>query len=223
MTKTGITAIAAGLIVGTASANAAMISFSDTFTSQPVPGMTTLNLPKFDPALGTLLKVTIELDATANGGSISFDNESTATPGANVTLTIGATLEAIAPNGATLIAIPTTMASSMVGPDSDGDPDFVGSDAFTLIGMPSSDSDMAMLNSGFAPYIAAFMGDTFEVMISSENFATWSVTNGFGPGQSSPGEAGGTFTVTYEYIPSPGTFALGALGLCAMLRRHRED
>ena len=67
-----------GLVACLASSSlqAATISHSDTFGPGPVAEPTiVVPLAKFDPSLGTLLKVILTLDAETSAGSIVWDNE----------------------------------------------------------------------------------------------------------------------------------------------------
>ena len=57
-------------------ANAATVSFFQNFgpTSIGSP-LFSVTLPKFNPALGTLTKVTLTLDGQTSGSTLEFDNE----------------------------------------------------------------------------------------------------------------------------------------------------
>ena len=81
-------------VVFTSPATAATISFDDTFgpLAVPFPATALATLSLFDPALGTLTKVTLTLDADTSAGSIAFDNE--ALIATDVTLGIGAEVTA---------------------------------------------------------------------------------------------------------------------------------
>ena len=97
-------------------AKAAIISFADTYGPINVPfaaaPLATLSL--FDPALGTLDKVTLTLDANTSAGTPIWDNEA-AVP-SNVTLSIGATVTAVGLAGITAVAVPL-QTDSAVGID----------------------------------------------------------------------------------------------------------
>ena len=59
------------------SAQAATISFADSYgpLAVPFPAAPLATLSLFDPALGTLTKVTLTLDADTSAGTIAWDNE----------------------------------------------------------------------------------------------------------------------------------------------------
>ncbi|MBL7133487.1 MAG: choice-of-anchor E domain-containing protein [Phycisphaerae bacterium] len=181
-------------------------------------------LDKFDPALGTLTKVTIKLEATTDSGTIDWDNEA-AIP-TDVTLGIGAEVTATAPLLAALVAVPLQLGSATgVAADNDGAADFIGTDSFSVTGGSGSDDDEDFTTNpaDFPTFTAGFVGDTFDTTIDSVVTNYLSTTGGFGPIQQTPGQAYGTITVTYHYIPEPATLSLLALsGLGLLLRRKRS-
>jgi hypothetical protein len=215
-------ALCVALWVCASSAQAATISFMDSYGPTAVPsGAAPLaTLSQFDPSLGTLTKVTLTLDADASAGSIAWDNEA-AIP-TDVTLGIGAEVTALGLAGLSVIAIPLQIGSALgVAADNDGAADFVGTDSFTVNGGVGNDLQSNELLAGMGAYIGL---GTFDTTLSSvvENFL--STTGGFGPIQQTPGVTSGTVTVTYEYtlIPEPTTallLGLGLLGLAARARR----
>ena len=204
-------------------AKAATISFADAYPplAVPFPASPLATLSQFDPALGTLTKVTLTLDADTSGGTIAWDNESGLTT--DVTLGIGATVTAVGLVGVTAVAIPLQIDSALgVDADNDGAADFVGTDSFSVTSGSGSDSDMDMLVAGLGPYIGP---STFEVMVSAVLESFLQTTGGFGPLQTTPGVTDGTLTVTYQFtpIPEPSTFTLAALALLALLAHgHRR-
>jgi hypothetical protein len=212
-------------------ANAATVSYNDTFGPSAVASPTiVVPLPKFDPALGTLTKVTLTLDAETSAGSISWDNE--AGIPSDIDLGIGAEVTAAVPGSPsvlTAVAVPLQVGSGSVDADNDGAADFLGTDAFAVVGGSGNDSDMDMTTA--APdllfFSAAFFGETFSTEIDSVVETFLSTTGGFGPIDPIPGITEGLVTVTYEYtaVPEPGTLALtvlGAIGLAFAVRRRRK-
>jgi len=206
------------------STHAAVISFVDAYgpTSVPFAATPAATLSLFDPALGTLTKVTLTLDASTSAGTISWDNE--AGVESAVTLGIGAEVTAVGLAGITVVAVPLQTGSTMVDADNDGAADFIGTDAFSVTGGSGTDSDMDMLTVGLGPYIGL---GTFDVIVSSSVETFVSTTGGFGPIDPVPGLTDGTVTVTYTYtpVPEPSTMVLGAMalvGLVAVGRRRRK-
>ena len=202
-------------------ANATSISFADTYgpTGIPFAAAPLATLSQFDPALGTLTKVTLTLDASTSAGTIAWDNE--AGIPSDVTLGIGAEVTAVGLAGITAIAVPLQTGSTTVDADNDGAADFVGTDAFSVVGGSGLDSDFDSLTAGLAPYIGL---GTFDVDVSSVVETFVSTTGGFGPIDPVPGVTEGTVTVTYEFnaIPEPTTALLLAFGLGGLAVRSRH-
>ncbi len=219
------------LISGLAAPASAASIFFDTPYGPVAVGATpfTVPLPKFDPALGTLTKVTLTLDAETSAGSIAFDNE--AASSSDVDLGIGAEVTATGPGTLAVTAIPLQVGAGTVDGDNDGAADFIGTDAFSVAGGSGADSDMDMstLPATLALFIAGFLGETFDTTIDPDVETFLSTSGGFGPIDPVPGVTEGTVTVTYEFtpIPEPGTLALAGigailLGLIGYRRRNRK-
>ena len=205
----------------TSSANAAIISFFDTYdpTAIPFPSTALVSLSQFDPALGTLTQVTLTLDANTSGGSITFDNE--ALVESAVTLGIGAEVTAVGLAGMVATAVPLQTSSGSVDADNDAAADFVGTDSFSVVGGSGNDSDSAVLTAGLAPYIGTGVFDV-EIAAAVENFL--GTDGGFGPISQSPGVTDGTVTVIFEFIPipEPSTALLLGFGLAGLGVRRRR-
>lgn len=203
------------------SATAATISYDDTFgpTAVPFPAAPLATLSLFDPALGTLTKVTLTLDANASGGTIAWDNE--ALISTDITLGIGAEVTAVGLAGVAAVAVPLQLDSAVgIDADNDGAADFLGTDAFAVVGGTGSDSDSDVLLAGLGPYIGV---GTFDVEITAIVETYLSTTGGFGPIDPFPGVTDGTVTVTYEFtpVPEPSTALLLTVGLVVIATRRR--
>jgi hypothetical protein len=221
-----IAGLFAGAVLVLAAASPAwaslFVSYDVLYGPENVPDAgTTVSLPQFDEAsFGTLVGITLTLDATASAGSITWDNESDVAT--DVDLGIGGEVTAVAPSALTLVAVPLQMGSGIdISADNDGLPDFAGIDSYSVTGGTGVDSDSDTLTNpaDFAPYKGL---GTFNVDISSIVKTFVATSGGTGDTQSSAGQTSGTVTVTYEYVPEPATLALLGLGSLATLVRRRR-
>lgn len=215
-------------IVGISSA--ATVQYTLNWGPLTVPSANTNvgQLPKFDPTLGTLTMVTLDLDATTSGGTIVFDNESEGS--GSVNLSVGATVTGTTSLGgvSTLIATPLQLGSGPVGPDDDGSPDFTGADSYSTVSPSGNDSDTQSSTS--PPVLASYTGiaSFFDVFIDPD-FLFGATGNVSGQTQQAGGTTEGSVVVTYEYnesaaVPEPSSLILAATGLLglwlACSRRH---
>lgn len=200
-------------------------TFSTTFGPTSVPSAAfDIFLPQFDPSLGTLTNVDLELDATASAGTIAWDNE--APVASDITLGIGAEVTANAPSAIALIAIPLQTGDGAVDADNDGAADFLGADSFAVTGGSGNDTDSASLTNppnDVSPYIGL---SVFATSISSGVETFLSTSGGFGPIDPVPGQFEGTLKVTYTYelpsVPEPTSLVVFSLiGLCCTRLRVR--
>jgi hypothetical protein len=224
-----------------ASASGAQISFTvvadnggANYLAGGDPG--TFTLSQFNSALGTLTGVSLQVTGNSIGGFNSLDNES-ATRSGTATLTIGSDVTVSSTVDTLLVLVnPTQTAAGSVARDSDGAADFTGTDAVTVIGTSSTDTQSSSPVS-FLPYIGT--GSILYSFSSSANTAV-ALTAGTLSFSSLAFDSDNpsfnfTATVTYNYepnldppppqVPEPGTLGmavtLGVLGLSRLRRGLR--
>ncbi|MGF1632779.1 MAG: choice-of-anchor E domain-containing protein [Phycisphaerae bacterium] len=174
------------------------------------------SMPQFDPGLGTLLSVTVEVTGNSFGGSNALDNQSAQAGEASVT--IGSNIFVTGPSSLLILTQPSETNSGPVAADDGGPIDFIGPDAISVVGTSSTDTDSDLLTTSLSPYIG--LGSVifnFSSFVNTANSATVSPTFS----TTSPPSFNFTATVTYEYIPEPTGLSLLALGALPMVRRRR--
>ncbi len=218
--KRQVTGILVILLFTAASANAASISYNDAFSFPLSPGNAAVNLPQFDPSLGTLTSVTLAIDATVQA-DITAENDSNIAGNMGVDLTgiVTATSGAASASANVLqSAGPVAVAAS------DGNPGS-GPDFFDFGTISGTDSDTDTILSPLAPFIG--LGTVAVAISGNGGFAVNGVTDStltvsnFG--------TSGTVTITYNYqtpvIPEPSSVVLAGMacmaGVLVLRRRNR--
>lgn len=198
-------------------------------------------LPQFNPALGTLLSVLVEVTGYSIGGVNQIDNES-ATDAGNAVLTIGSTVTVI--SGAdtlTIVVLPSETTSGAVTTDTDVAPNFAGTDFLGVSGTTSQDTE-SNAPGDVTPYIGAgnitfnfnSAGNTGINLTAPLDFLDLFGPNGLGINSVNPSYYIDA-TITYDYeplddpptaVPEPGTLIMAlVLGAMAtpLARRKRAS
>lgn len=192
------------------------------------------NLPQFNPSLGTLTAVTLEITANAIGGTYRLDNES-ATDSGTASIELGADVTVSGPASLLVLTFPKETASGFINVDSDGSADFAGNDYLGITTANASDTQSDTPDN-FSSYIGT--GNvSFNFSSSGNNASNFQSPLDFFDffGGYQYNDVGFNFdaTITYEYelnddddgsAPEPGTLAMmGIVGLAmALLGRKRK-
>jgi hypothetical protein len=217
------------LIIGTGLTPAAQVSYDFTIPASGSPATVNFtnstDIPLFDPLLGTLLSIEIDLEGTINGSQF-VDNEdpNPITDGSGAT-TVNMALSNVTAGNLLNVAPVATFTFSISG-DTDVNPNFAGTDFVSNSFEDISDAANTVISD--AAVLAIFTGNgtitldltaigSFQVTPGG-NVATLTFTEGIGRG-----------TVTYVFddgtsaeIPEPLTMMLIGTGLAIIGVRNRK-
>ncbi|OWY71265.1 hypothetical protein B7486_11760 [cyanobacterium TDX16] len=215
-----IKALAVVAVVAMSTVSAAQadtIMFSDNVALQPTNFMTSVTLPKFDPSLGTLDKITLKLSGHVEGMA---QFESLDADPATVDMELAAQIKLQRPDLSTLvITLPLVMTTDNVTAF-DGLIDFGGTSGKSYPLLTADDVDSVMTMSMMD--LALFTGPG-NIMLPV--MATGAST-GSGAGNlllQFSTSASANVMVTYDYtVPEPATASLLGMGAFAAVRRRRR-
>jgi hypothetical protein len=191
-------------------------------TSTPIPSTTTdwvssLTFPQFNPALGTLTGVELNLTSTLST-LITITNSSDSPSSGNVTTQVQVTVQDGGSNLTSPFSVYSSSYSYALGPGGT-------TDSGILSG--TGGSDITYINPPNA-WISEFSG-LGNITLSASTFTQTLLANTGGntsAGQTTNASLSGTVTYSYTAIPEPGTMALlglGMVGLVAFGRRQRRS
>lgn len=214
-----IAAFVVAALAGAAVANET-ISYDATFNMARTNWDANLVIPKFDPALGTLVRVSWTLNGDVTG-SASFESLDAAD--ATITTSLAATITMYRPDNSVLDVVIPVVNNTDSATAFDGTVDFGGTSGKAYENLSGSDtaSDNTTDNADLALFSATFLGETITLPVGAVGSSSGSgagnlllLFNTF---------AGADVKVVYEYelIPAPGALALLGLGGLAAGRRRR--
>ncbi len=224
----GFGAAIAAILTG----NAATVSYTlhDTAGNQALDwNITGINIPQFNPSLGTLTAITYRAEGTVAGNA---KGENTGGSAATITLNLQATISTAGPLFSTFSTIPLAT-QSFLATAWDGLTDFGGDSGKTYTGLTGSDNDSSTVNSSnslWAVFLGFYVGTgnvpltaSFSAIGSSQATGSANVATEFNA------TAGGKLFIDYTYnetqVPEASTYAaVGFLGLAVFgaYRRARK-
>jgi hypothetical protein len=198
-------------------ANAASVSYDATVADKQTDWAEVLSLPKFNPALGTLTKVTLTLFGRVDG-TVQVENLNEDNP-ATTTLTLAAKIIAEVA-GATLEVEVNPFDNTVVNLDPyDGTIDWMGPSGATFESFATDEKDESTMID-----LAQFIGPgNINVNVSADGTSSHSGTGNLAFIFRSTAQAKTTVTYTYSEIPLPAGLPLlaTAVGGLVLLRRRK--
>ncbi|MFD2255489.1 PEP-CTERM sorting domain-containing protein [Luteolibacter algae] len=202
-------------------------SFSD------VPDFShSLVFDKYDGNLSDISKITISYELVINGGRFGVDNDAVNPPPSKIEASFGASLTArssdvkLLDSGYNSIidevrAVNVASFSGLTGNDGDASDqyDAGGTDWAELVGAEITKSGSGDISSTF---FSQYVGNnTFTITANSSQIGSLSYNSGIST-TTTPVNAKGYITVTYEIVPEPSTTALSGLAAMALILRRRR-
>jgi len=223
--KTFVALAFAAALIPFASAQAAVISFSNSIGLQETDWSELLRLNKFDTRLGTLQSVQFDLNGLLQG---SGEAENKSSKAAKVTISLGSEMTLTRPDGTLLVMTNPLFKKDYNFAGYDRVLDFGGaSGARTgLIEISDSDSFISLLAGDLALFSAAG-GGFIDLGISATGHSEATGSGNMSSNFENFASASATVTYTYDPVvvdvPEPATLAtmMAGLGLIGVARRRR--
>lgn len=219
--KSLLLAACALVALGT-TAQAAVLTYTDAIISTATDWTSTLSVPKFNPALGTLTNINITLTGTVLGNVMV---ESMSASPANVTTNLAASLTLTRPDSTTLLVSFPAFTATQAFTAYDGTLDFAGTSGITYAAINSSQTAFVSTPPP-ATDLSLFTGSgTISLPISAHGASSVTGSGNLVAGFQT--RAAAMLQIDYIYdaiaVPEPTALALLGLGVIgAGMRRRRR-
>jgi hypothetical protein len=193
------------------------VSFTDTIPMTTTTWFDTLSVPKFDPALGTLLGIDFSLTGTVSG---SAAYESLDADPATITLNLTAEVVVQRPDLSQLIVVLPVVNVVENSAAFDGTIDFDGPSGSTFTNLNATLTNTASSPPPASDLVLFTGPGTINLPVSASGMSSGSGAGNLILQFATSAEA--EFTVTYHYlVPEPATLAMLAGGAIPLFRRRR--
>jgi len=210
--------IALVVLLAAAACPAAIISYTDSVASSTTDWDTAFSLPKFDPALGDLVRITWRLEGSIDA-DVRIENTSPfSATSTRTTLTVDLTLTR--PNSDPIMVITAERSTEGDLAPYDDAIDFAGFSGvtYTPLQATNDDSVSSTASADLALFTAAGAGETINLPVLAD--ARSCITGGGNLISNINTAAAAQITITYEFTPEPATVVLLALGAAIHFRRR---
>ncbi|MBL8764866.1 MAG: choice-of-anchor E domain-containing protein [Phycisphaerae bacterium] len=205
------------VLVCALTASGEVISFSADVVDTRTNWATTVSVPQFDPALGTLTAIGFSLTGRVDG-TASYENLSPSP--ANITVNLSSEIKLQRPDATNLLVVLPIVSQSQLTGAYDGAIDFGGSSGAVVNALAGSASN-SQINSPTPSDFTTFVGNGNVVM------PVTAIARSYASGSGNMVAAFQTFagagvTVSYTYTPVPGPGSAALLGLAGMIAGRRR-
>jgi hypothetical protein len=212
-------------VAGASSAQAAVISFSDTINITPTNWNLSVSLPKFDTALGPLNSILVEITGQISG-NIRMESEDGAP--ATITGTLSAFQVLNKPGGGFLLNVLPSVNEVFNASAYDGTTDYGGTSGVTVLGATGSASASTFVAGGdFGLFTCTGVACATNLSMLINSTGTSSATGAGNIATLFNTDAGAEVTVTYDYgvsTPEPASMAILGAGMLALgIARRRRN
>ncbi|MCF7958210.1 MAG: PEP-CTERM sorting domain-containing protein [Phycisphaerae bacterium] len=222
MSRFTLSLLVLGLILGCcgiSSASVMTVSYPDEIALASTNWTDVISVPKFNPAMGDLQSVMIELTGTVTG-SAGFESRDASPSEVTMELIAIITVKRPQPQGGLLVVTLPTVSETFQATAYDQFLDFGGTSGDTISNQSNTETEIAttalpadlLLFTGVGNINLPIKATGASSATGSGNLVMFFAT-----------EASAKAVVTYTYVPEPATIALMGLSSLVLIRRKRRS